>query len=90
MTEVKTVATPMDLGVKLQKEDGFSKEIDPVGCKWVFRINYRSNGDIEQYKAHLVAKEFAQKHGIDYGETNIFTSFKICINQNNACIYGTE
>ena len=32
MTEAKIVATPTDLSVKLQKEDGFSKEVGPVTC----------------------------------------------------------
>jgi len=40
-----------------------------IGCKWVFRIKYKSNGEVEKFKAQLVAKGFAQKHGIDYDKT---------------------
>ena len=40
-----------------------------VGCKWLFTIKHKSNGTVERYKAHLVAKGFTQTYGIDYQET---------------------
>ena len=40
-----------------------------VGCKWIYKIKTRSDGSIERYKTHLVAKDFTQEYKIDYEET---------------------
>ena len=40
-----------------------------VGCKWVYKIKTRSDGTVDHYKAHLVAKGFTQEYEIDYEET---------------------
>ena len=29
-----------------------------VGCKWVFRVNYKANDSLEGYKVKLVAKDY--------------------------------
>ena len=41
----------------------------PIGCKWVFRKKYHTDGMLHTYKAKLVAKGFQQKEGIDYFDT---------------------
>ncbi|GJU21725.1 ribonuclease H-like domain-containing protein [Tanacetum coccineum] len=40
-----------------------------VGCKWLFKIKYKSIGEIARYKARLVSKAYSQREGFDYLET---------------------
>ncbi|XP_064488340.1 uncharacterized protein LOC135400437 [Ornithodoros turicata] len=51
-------------------------ELDPrpkdrlvVRCKWVFHKKYNGNGELERYKARLVACGYSQVEAIDFKET---------------------
>jgi hypothetical protein len=42
--------------------------IKPFGRKWMFKKELNAKGKVEKYKDHLVAKEYSQVEGIDFGE----------------------
>lgn len=39
-----------------------------VGCRWIYKIKYNSDGTVERDKARLVAREFTQTYREDYKE----------------------
>lgn len=39
-----------------------------IGVKWVYKIECTIKGEVEWYKAKLVAKDYKQNYGIDYEE----------------------
>lgn len=58
----------------LEQNDTWTLETLPKGkraidSKWVYKIKYKPNEDIERYKARLVAKGFTQVEGEDFHDT---------------------
>lgn len=39
-----------------------------IGVKWIFKEKKNAKGVVEKYKARLVVKGYAQRHGVDYEE----------------------
>lgn len=40
-----------------------------IGCKWIFKTKYNSDGSVERYKARLVILGCKQTYGVDYLDT---------------------
>ena len=58
----------------LLKNNTWSYEILPpnkkaIGCRWVYKTKYKSDGSIERHKARLVAQGFSQQEGLDFFDT---------------------
>ena len=43
--------------------------VTPIGHKQVYQKKIRADGQVETYKARMMAKDFKQKQSIDYDET---------------------
>ena len=44
----------------------FRNSKKPIGVKWVYKTKYKTNGEVNRFKARLVTKGYKQKPCIDY------------------------
>jgi Reverse transcriptase (RNA-dependent DNA polymerase)/Integrase core domain/gag-polypeptide of LTR copia-type len=44
------------------------KDRKAIGSRWIFKLKCNENGEVERYKARLVAQGFTQVYGTDYDE----------------------
>lgn len=40
-----------------------------IESKWMYKIKFKDNREVERFKTRLVAKRYSQKAGLDYHET---------------------
>ncbi|KAK3907118.1 Copia protein [Frankliniella fusca] len=69
----------------------------PINCKWVFTVKVDAAGEVERYKARVVAKGCAQRAGIDYNETyapvariTTVRVFLSLVNKNNLYVHQLD
>jgi hypothetical protein len=45
------------------------RDVNVIGTKWVFKNKHGEDGEVVRNKTRLVAQEYSQLEGLDFGET---------------------
>ncbi|KAL6320070.1 hypothetical protein AAG906_004468 [Vitis piasezkii] len=53
---------------RVRKRPGWMIDYETIGVKWVYKTKLNENGEIDKYRAQLVAKGYKQEFGVDYKE----------------------
>jgi hypothetical protein len=69
--EIKSMSTN-----KVWDLESIPKGAKTLSYKWVYKTKHDSQGNIERFKARLVAKSFTQREEIDYNVTFSLVSYK--------------
>nr|GEY46798.1 ribonuclease H-like domain-containing protein [Tanacetum cinerariifolium] len=61
----------------------------PIGCKWIFKIKYKANGEVEKLKDRLKSKFMIKDLGVlkyFLGIEILSTDFGLCLSQRKYCL----
>ena len=73
--KVEEWTSAMEAELQSLWENGVFEEVERpagkkvIGTKWVLRIKTDASGNLDKYKARVVAKGYRQMEGVDYDET---------------------
>nr|GEX68162.1 hypothetical protein [Tanacetum cinerariifolium] len=69
----------MQQEIKALEKNGTLKELPeekrPVDSKWVYKTKFKSNGEVERYKARLVAKSYCNQKRLDLHQLDVNNAF---------------
>lgn len=67
----------MKLEIQALEDNNTTPSKNTIGLKWVYKIKYKENRDVEKFKARLVAKGYSVQESLDYHD--VFSLVKIMV-----------